>query len=108
MAEAIPLSYFRTTLTGVKMYLDSDCTQEEKFDDTDALYQFYTITLEDLFSLHLSGYDNSSYLRNKVCEHLHLGFCSTNKTFLKRLNALQVNKKILQEVLERITKDDCE
>ena len=67
-----------------------------------------TITLEDLFSLHLSGYDNSSYLRNKVCEHLHLGYCSTNKTFLKRLNALQVNKKILQEVLERITKDDCE
>ena len=48
MAEAIPLSYFRTTLTGVKMYLDSDCTQEEKFDDTDALYQFYTISLEDL------------------------------------------------------------
>ena len=55
-----------------------------------------TITLEDLCSLHLSGYDNSSYLRSKVCENLHLGFCSTNKTFLKRLNALQVNKKILQ------------
>ena len=30
------------------MYLDSDCTQEEKYDDTDALYQFQTITLEDL------------------------------------------------------------
>ncbi|MGM9858018.1 MAG: ribonuclease M5 [Bacilli bacterium] len=67
-----------------------------------------TITLDELYSLHLSGYDNSSYLRNKICEELNLGFCSTNKTFLKRLNALQIDKTKLEEILERITNDDCE
>lgn len=48
MSEAIPLNYFKTTISGIKMYLDSDCSQEESYDDTDALYPFYTLKIEDL------------------------------------------------------------
>ena len=48
MAEAIPLSYFKATSTGIKMYLDSDCTKEENYNNDDALYPFYTIKLDDL------------------------------------------------------------
>lgn len=48
MAEAIPLHYFKTILTGIKMYLDMDCTQEEKYNETDALYPFYEIAFNDL------------------------------------------------------------
>lgn len=48
MAEAIPLNYFKATSTGIKMYLDSDCTKEENYNNDDALYPFYTIKLDDL------------------------------------------------------------
>lgn len=48
MAETIPLHYFKTTLTGIKMYLDADCTQEEKYNKEDSLYPFYEVSFNDL------------------------------------------------------------
>ena len=48
MGEAIPLSLFRTTEEGMKLYVDKDCTIEEKFDDTDKLHPFYTLTVDNI------------------------------------------------------------
>lgn len=48
MGESIPLSIFKTNDSGVRMYLDKDCTIEESFDDNDKLKPFYTVSLTDI------------------------------------------------------------
>lgn len=51
-----------------------------------------TISAEDLYALGLVGQPNSSLLRERLAEKLHLGHCN-GKTLLKRLNALGLSKE---------------
>ena len=67
-----------------------------------------TITMQDIVKLGLTGNEDSLTLRLKICEELHLGYCSTNKTFIKRLNSLDIDYLTLKTLLERIDKNDCE
>jgi len=59
-----------------------------------------TLTIIDLFDLGLVGTPDSFVLRQKVCDHFHVGFAN-GKTLLKRLNILCIEKdeivKFLQE-----------
>lgn len=48
MGECIPLNIFKTYESGLKLYLDKDCTIEEKYDDTDKLKPFYTINIDNI------------------------------------------------------------
>lgn len=77
----------------------------------DSLSQVYsyveqqeTITWLDLFELGLNGTSNSAFLREKISDQFNIGRPNA-KTFLKRLNMLQINKeeleKICQEILEK-------
>ena len=59
-----------------------------------------TITYEDLYELGLSGTDNSSALREKAGNALHIGFGNA-KTILKRLNCLGITKEELRKVLDQ-------
>lgn len=54
------------------------------------------IQMCDLISLGLVGNDGSSVLRNKICDHFHLGFCNA-KTFLKRINNNRISFEELEE-----------
>ena len=67
-----------------------------------------TITMQDIVKLGLTGNEDSLTLRLKICEELHLGYCSTNKTFIKRLNSLDIDYLTLKTLLERIDRNDCE
>lgn len=57
------------------------------------------ITQADLIYLHLIGYNNSSYIRDFVCERLNLGHCN-GKTLLTRLNLFGIDLKKLEEVVD--------
>jgi ribonuclease M5 len=59
-----------------------------------------TITYEDLYELGLCGTDNSSALREKAGNALHIGFGNA-KTMLKRLNCLGITKEELRKVLDQ-------
>lgn len=61
-----------------------------------------SITMNDIIKLGLTGNEDSSYKRNKIAEHFNLGFCSTNKTFIKRCNALKLTFDDLYEYLKTI------
>lgn len=61
-----------------------------------------TIGMSEIVELGLTGNDNSMELRLYICDYYHLGYCSTNKTFIKRLNALKINKKMIKEALNNI------
>lgn len=56
------------------------------------------ITMADLISLELAGSENSEENRRKICEKYHLGFCNA-KTFLKRINSLNINIESLRNSL---------
>lgn len=53
----------------------------------------------DLIELNLSG-ENSNKLREYVCKTFNIGRKLTTKTFLKRLNALQITKSQIIEILK--------
>jgi ribonuclease M5 len=57
------------------------------------------LTLLDLFDLGLVGTTESFALRQKVCDHFHVGFAN-GKTLLKRLNILCIEKEQLSEFLK--------
>lgn len=48
MADSIPTSIFQAQDSGVKLYLDSACTREEEFDNSDKMNPFYTISIDGL------------------------------------------------------------
>ena len=74
----------------------------------DALENVYTntenedvITMNELFELGLNGNSNSALLRDKISEYLNIGKPNC-KTFLKRLNLLQIDKEKLMELLCKV------
>ena len=46
MGECIPLNIFKTGETGLKLYLDADCTIEEEYNDDDKVNPFYRIDID--------------------------------------------------------------
>jgi ribonuclease M5 len=59
------------------------------------------ITMNELFELGLNGNSNSSILRDKISEYLNIGKPNC-KTFLKRLNLLQIDKEELKEIICKV------
>lgn len=47
-AEAIPLSIFKTYDSGLRMYKDIHCTDEDAYDDSDKQNPFYTINVDNV------------------------------------------------------------
>lgn len=60
--------------------------------------QNVTLSNSDLIDLGLTGKENSKDLRKLVSENFHLGF-NNAKTFLKKLNMLEISKEQIIEVL---------
>ena len=56
------------------------------------------ITYSDLNKLGLVGDENSAILREKVIHNFHLGYCNA-KTFLKRINYLQLSLEDIKNCL---------
>ena len=46
MGECIPLNIFKTGETGLKLYLDKECTVEETYNDDDKVNPFYSIDID--------------------------------------------------------------
>ena len=59
------------------------------------------ITMNELFELGLNGYSNSAILRDKISDYLNIGKPNC-KTFLRRLNLLQINKEELKEIICKV------
>ena len=57
------------------------------------------ITYSDLLELGLTGKEDSTAKREKICDYYHLGWCNA-KTFLKRVNMFGLNINDLKEVLK--------
>ncbi len=58
------------------------------------------ITMADLYDLGLVGAEDSSLLREKVGNDLHIGFTNA-KTFLKRINILDISLEDLQNTVRK-------
>ena len=48
MGECIPLNIFKTGETGLKLYLDKECTVEETYNDDDKVNPFYRIDINGI------------------------------------------------------------
>ena len=59
------------------------------------------VTSYDLFELGLSGNDDAFKKRKYISEYFHLGF-TNSKTFLKRLNMLNISKEEILEVIKNV------
>ena len=57
------------------------------------------VTLQDLYDLGLIGRHNSSELREKIGESLHIGH-TNGKTLLKRVNMMGVSYEALKKAVE--------
>ena len=57
--------------------------------------------MSDLYMLGLTGFSNSKILRDKISEHLNIGMPNA-KTFLKRLNLIQISLEELKELCQRL------
>lgn len=83
-------------------------TKEEVLEALENLisYQDYheNITSVDLLNLGLIGQENSSELRYKLQEKLHLGNGSA-KTFLKRVNMLNIDYQRLEKEVKNINEE---
>lgn len=60
-----------------------------------------SINIKDLYELRLIGLDNSKQLRDKISDYLNIGRPNA-KTFLKRLNMLNITKEKLSEIICKI------
>ena len=60
-----------------------------------------TISLLDLYELGLNGFSDSKILRDKISDILNIGKPNA-KTFLKRLNLLQITKKELEDLICKV------
>ena len=59
-----------------------------------------SITYLDLYELGLFGNENSSKLRDYVCEELNIGH-TNGKTFLKRINMFNISLEMIKNVLDK-------
>ena len=59
------------------------------------------IKVSDLYELGLNGYENSSLLREKISDILNIGKPNA-KTFLKRINLLNITKEELEELVCKV------
>ncbi|MCM1131392.1 MAG: ribonuclease M5 [Roseburia sp.] len=60
-----------------------------------------TISLTDIYELGLMGMQNSRSLRDRISEELNIGKPNA-KTFLKRVNMLQIKKEELKELCQKL------
>lgn len=60
-----------------------------------------SITIQDIVNLGLSGSASSSFIRYEVAKKLHIGTCNS-KTFLKRVNMLNLSIEDLEKVVREI------
>lgn len=60
-----------------------------------------TITSSELYELKLSGYPYSAKLRELIARQLNIGK-PNGKTFLKRLNLIQISKEELKELCQKL------
>lgn len=60
-----------------------------------------TICLQDIYTYGLMGMPNSSRLRDAISDALNIGKPNA-KTFLKRLNMLQIKKEELEELCQKL------
>ena len=60
-----------------------------------------TISISDLYSLGLNGDRDSAILREKIADSLNIGKPNA-KTFLKRLNLLQITRKELEDIICKV------
>ncbi|MDE6408379.1 MAG: ribonuclease M5 [Anaeroplasmataceae bacterium] len=60
-----------------------------------------TITLQDIYELGLMGMPNSADVREKLSDELNIGKPNA-KTFLKRVNMLQIKKEVLRELCRKL------
>ncbi len=60
-----------------------------------------TITIRDLYALGLNGDRNSQKLRDLISDYLNIGKPNC-KTFLKRLNLLQITKEELENIICKV------
>ncbi len=58
-----------------------------------------TITIYDMYEYNLMGMPNSAILREKIADELNIGK-PNGKTFLKRLNMLQIKKEDLRKLCQ--------
>ncbi len=59
------------------------------------------LKINDLIDLGLSGFPDSSFKREKISTYLNIGK-PNSKTFLKRINALNISKNKLKELIGNI------
>lgn len=63
-----------------------------------------SISINELYDLNLIG---NKCLRKAICDRLYIGACN-NKTFIKRLNMLEINMDKLKSVIEELNeKTNC-
>ena len=60
-----------------------------------------TITLADMYELGLMGMPDSSALRERLADEFNIGRPNA-KTFLKRVNMLQIKKEVLEELCRKL------
>ena len=60
-----------------------------------------TITLADIYELGLMGMPNSGALRERIADELNIGRPNA-KTFLKRVNMLQIKKEVLKSLCQKL------
>lgn len=60
-----------------------------------------TISLTDIYELELMGMPNSGSLRERISDELNIGKPNA-KTFLKRVNMLQIKKEELKELCQKL------
>lgn len=58
-------------------------------------------TYEDLYKNKLTGYENSSLLRDLLGRELGIGYCNA-KTFLKRLNRYGITREEFEKALKKL------
>lgn len=80
-------------------------TKETIMDSLENVYTFTesnnNITMADLFNLGLNGSANSQMLRDKISEYLNIGKPNA-KTFLKRINLIQISFEELKELCQKL------
>lgn len=71
---------------------------KEALDNVVSYDEFHhTISVEDMYELHLMGSDDSFYRRDVVSKKFHIGKCN-GKTMLKRLNMLGISREELDDI----------
>ena len=95
--------YYKTSRSQAKVGVEY-ANQEEIIAALSHLITFHdfhheALTLKDLANLNILGHYGKT-IREAIAEYYHLGYSNT-KTFLKRLNYLQISYQQLEDLIER-------